>query len=212
MKREEYLKICELIEKGDLVELQNYVDDTMNNNKLRPQRTAIMKMIKQDSEVEYPSYYQRVNKHQGPKIYYNGVIAKTENGILIFHRNSNIFLINNEKIVDSKLSGIIARNIKYSNTEDRNEVITRLNNFLPKTDEIFTHQVFCLPDASEDSADIELFSEDNSSSIIVPRYFYRLAGDMLVNPTEQYISDKADALYIKSKQGKALIGARTRKK
>ena len=207
MKKEEYLKICELIEKGDLTELQNYVDDTMNNVKLRPQRDAIMKIIKQDSEVEYPSYNLRVNKHQGPKIYYKGVIAKTENGILILHRNSNIFLINDEKVLDS----IIARNIKYSNTEDRNKVITRLNNFLPKTDEIFTHQVFYLPDMQDESADVELFSKDNSSSIIVPEYFYRLACDMLVNQTEKFISDKADALYIKSNQGKALIGARTRK-
>ena len=212
MKNEEYKNISKFIENGDLIGLKNYVDGIMNNKNLIPARKALMKLINQDCEVEYPSYNQRVNLHEGVKKYYKGIITKTENGILVFHVNSNAFYLYNEKVLDKTLSDIIVRNDKYSDDEARDNKIVKLNGLFSQFDNMFSNQVLAYPDIANDSVDVELFTVDKSGSVVVPGYLYRITQELLGKEIEQYTNDGFTGLYVKSPLGKATIGARLRTK
>ena len=212
MRKEEYEKICGFIEKEDLAGLKKYVDTVMDNNNLLPARRAVMELVNQDSEKEYPSYYQRVELHQGIRKYYNGVIAKIEDGLLIFHMNSNIFYLNNEKIIDKELNDIITRNIKYSNKENRDNTIASTKKYLTKVDSNYITPVVTISDNTNGITDVEVWPEDKSFSALVPGNLYRIAHELLGKQVEQYVKEPGDALYLKSPLGKAVIGSRVRKR
>jgi len=209
MTKEEYEKIKLLLDQGKIDELNKYLDDRMDSKYINKARKAVMQIIDDDCETEYPSYYERVNLHLGIKKYYKGVITSTESGLIIFHKNSNLFKLYNGKILNETIEQIIERNAKYSHKKERNKIIESAQRSDDNLDKNFTEEVICSDNVNDD---IVLLSEDENVSARVPGYYYSIAHKLLGDEVEEHIHKSGSGLYLKSPYGKAVIMSRVRKR
>ena len=209
MTKEEYTKIKELLDQGKTKEIYEYLEERINAKYINKARNAIMKIIDDDCEIEYPSYHQRVNLHMGVRRYYKGIITTTDSGLIIIHRNSNIFNINTTAIINDTVEGIITRNEKYSDDAERSKKISQVESQSMHLDTNFPMLVNC---THTEKGNTELWPYDESVSAIVPTFYYDIAHELLGEDTKEYISESGSGLCLKSKYGSAVIMSRIRTK
>ena len=209
MTKEEYAKIKELLDQGKTEEIYKYLEERINAKYINKARTAIMKIIDDDCEIEYPSYHQRVNLHMGVRRYYKGIITKTENGLIIFHKNSNIFNLYNNCILNQTLLDIISRNEKYSDEQERNRKISLIES---QNRHLDTNYPMLVNFTHTEKSNTELWPYDESVSALVPTYYYDIAHQLLGEDTKEFINKTGSGVCLRSEYGSAVIMSRRRTK
>ena len=209
MDKTEYETINKLVDEGKLKELKEYLDERMDANYIKAARQAIMSLINSDCIKEHPSYYERVELHQGIIKTYLGLFEKTENGIVICHKDSNIFELYNEKILNSSLKDILKRTADFGDINEKKYKLESIKRALTSLDKKCQREIVY---TSEEANNIEAWTstvQTGSSykdlSVIVPSNYYKIAHKLLGEKTEEYMYSKGDGLYLKSPKGKALI-------
>lgn len=209
MTKEEYEKIKLLLDQGKTKEIYKYLEERINAKYINKARTAIMKIIDDDCEIEYPSYHQRVNLHMGVRRYYNGIITTTESGLIIFHRNSNVFNLNTIGIVNKNIEDVICRNKKYSDDTERNRKISLIES---QNKHLDTNYPMLVNFTHTEKGNTELWPYDESVSALVPTYYYDIAHELLGEDTKEFISKTGSGVCLRSEYGSAVIMSRRRTK
>lgn len=209
MTKEEYAKIKELLDQGKTEEIYKYLEERINAKYINKARTAIMKIIDDDCEIEYPSYHQRVNLHMGVRRYYKGIITTTESGLIIFHKNSNVFNLNTTGIVNKTIEDIICRNEKYSDDTERNRKISLIES---QNRHLDTNYPMLVNFTHIEKGNTELWPYDESVSALVPTYYYDIAHQLLGEDTKEFINKTGSGVCLRSEYGSAVIMSRRRTK
>ena len=207
MDKKEYTKIMKLLDEGKIDELKQYLDKRMHAKYLENARKAIMSLINGDCFKECPSYYQRVDLHQGILKIYCGIFDKTESGIVLAHKNSNLFELYDEELLNANLEEILKRSNSFD-WENKKQKLEIIKTILANLDAQYQREV---QSTSKKDKCIEAQSSNENVSVIVPSNYYTIAHQLLGEQVKEYMNDEGKGIYLKSPNGKALIMGMVRK-
>lgn len=201
MDKTEYKTIMSLLSEDKIDKLKQYLEKRMNSRYSNNARKAIMSLINEDCIKDYPSYYQRTKLHQSVLKTYCGIFTKTDDGIILLHKGSNLFQLYDENVLDSTLEEIMERSWSYG-VETKNKKLEFAKRLLSILDNRYQKDIYC---TREDDKHIEVWPSDEATSVYVPKNYYDTAHILLGEPVEEYMDNKGNGIYLKSPNGKALI-------
>lgn len=208
MDKTEYKTIMSLLNEGKIDELKQYLDKRMNSKNLNNVRKTIMSLINDDCMKDYPSHYQRTYLHQGVLKTYCGIFTKTEDGIIIIHKDSNLFQLYDESILNPTLEEIMERTCSLG-VERKKERLEAAKRLLSNTNNRFQKEIWY---TSEDDEYIEAWPSNEAISTYVPKKYYDIAHSLLGEQVKEYMDNNGNGIYLKSPNGKALIMRMKREK
>ena len=209
MDKTEYKKIINYLDEGKIDELRKYLDDRMNLKELKNVKKVLMNLLESDYYRRYPSYTQRLNGEGKMKKVYNGIFEKTENGIIVFHENSNLFELYNTEILNTSLENMMEYNRDYYNENvahkvKRGDMLDRIQEGLDGLDDRYYKEVAYLQ-ITDDRRYVRLFNKDEKLDVLVPNRYYTIAHQLIGDNTDEYLDSNGTGVYMKSAHGRALI-------
>ena len=209
MDKTEYKKIINYLDEGKIDELRKYLDDRMDLKELKNVKKVLMNLLESDYYRRYPSYTQRLNGEGKMKKVYNGIFEKTENGIIVFHENSNLFELYNTEILNTSLENMMEYNRDYYNENvahkvKRGEMLDRIQEGLDGLDDRYYKEVSYLQ-ITDDRRYVRLFNKDEKLDVLVPNRYYTIAHQLIGDSTDEYLDSKGTGVYMISAHGRALI-------
>ena len=209
MDKTEYKKIINYLDEGKIDELRKYLDDRMDLKELKNVKKVLMNLLESDYYRRYPTYTQRLNGEGKMKKVYNGIFEKTENGIIVFHENSNLFELYNTEILNTSLENMMEYNRDYYNENvahkvKRGDMLDRIQEGLDGLDDRYYKEVAYLQ-ITDDRRYVRLFNKDEKLDVLVPNRYYTIAHQLIGDNTDEYLDSKGTGVYMKSAHGRALI-------
>ncbi len=199
MNKNEYETIIKLLDEEKINELRKYLDERINIKDVNKVRKAIMSLINNHCEIDYPSYQARVERHEGPKKYYRGIYSEVDNGLVMLHRQSNAFQLYDRSILTPNIIKILEGTQFYNNKKTILSMSKSIIDFFGKlsTDELIPIQ------NAEGKEKVTTLLTETDIEFSVPSQYYEIAHQMLGEDIEEYAFEKG--LFVDSPKGRALI-------
>ena len=208
MDKTEYKRIINYLDEGKIDELRRYLNDRMNLKELKNVEKVLMNLLESDCYRMYPSFYERLNGLGKMKKVYNGIIEKTENGIIVFHESSNLFELYKEEISNTNLENMIEYNRNFYDDNDghrekREDMLYKIQDKLDGLDKKYHKKVIYT--STDDHRYVRLLDRYEKIDVFVPNRYYTIAHQLIGDNTEEYLDSKGTGVYMKSTHGRALI-------
>lgn len=203
MNRKEYDVIMRLLNENKIDELKEYLSERMYSNATGSAKNALMSLINDNCDKEYPSYHMRVDLKQGKVIKtYKGDYEKTDDGFIINHDGSNCFELYDESLLVPDILDPLERSIDYGNQEDRRKRLNALKIYLSRLDETCKDKIYW---TTWEDENIIAWSKDEKDEVIVPGNMYLVAETLLGKHVEEYLFNDRNGIFLRSPKGRALI-------